>query len=527
MGVSAVASKTKTHPGMLHQSQALEATAADKSEDGHETGGGRPARGNLAGNTVEMDGTERSLTAPGGWPAGASVERKFQNRVLVLGSTNHPLMPCHPARARILLTEGRAVTARHFPFTIRMLDRATGATQPVTVKIDPGAKTTGIVVVRTETTHPTQQHVLFAADLTHRGAQIRDALTQRRSFRRSRRGRNLRYRAPRFLNRTKPQGWLPPSLHHRVQTTMTWVTRLRCWAPITGIAVESVRFDLQKLMDPEISGIEYQQGTLQGYEVREYLLEKHGRKCAYCDATDKPLQVEHMHPKSRGGSDRVANLTLACEDCNLDKDNRTVAEYVQDPARAAKIMADAQKPLVSAAAVNATRNALLSALLATGLPVETGTGGQTKHNRIRLGLPKAHTVDAACVGEVDALTHATLPPLQIRCMGRGSHKRTRCTADGFPRGYLSPQKRHHGFRTGDMVRAVVPSGKRKGTHLGRVAVRATGSFNIQTRHGTVQGVSHRFCRLIQPADGYAYGAAQPPPRGFLPVRKGGVSAASF
>jgi 5-methylcytosine-specific restriction endonuclease McrA len=451
-----------------------------------------------------------------------------QNWVFVLGSTGIPLMPCHPARARKLIGKGRAEVVRVFPFTLRLRDRPTGDTQPLVVKIDPGATTTGIVVARTETPNPNIQHVLFAAELTHRGTQIRDRLTQRRSFRRSRRGRNLRYRAPRFLNRTKLPGWLPPSLMHRVLTTMTWVRRFRRWSPVTGLAVESVRFDLQKLLNPEISGIEYQQGTLLGYEIREYLLEKHGHQCAYCDATDKPLQIEHMHPKSRGGSDRVANLTLACEDCNQDKDNQTVNEYLaHDPARAARITADAQKSLAPAAAVNATRNALLRALRATGLPVETGTGGQTKHNRIRLGLPKEHAVDAACVGEVDALTHATRRPLFIRCAGRGSHKRTRCTADGFPRGYLSPQKVHHGFRTGDMVRAVVPSGKRKGTHLGRVAVRATGNFNLQTVHGTVQGLSHRFCRLIQPADGYAYGATQPPLRGFLPVLKGGVSATSF
>jgi hypothetical protein len=48
---------------------------------------------------------------------------------------------------------------------------------------------------------------------------------------------------------------------------------------------------LQKLENPEISGIAYQQGTLAGYELREYLLEKWGRKCAYCDATNVPLQI--------------------------------------------------------------------------------------------------------------------------------------------------------------------------------------------------------------------------------------------
>jgi hypothetical protein len=111
---------------------------------------------------------------------------------------------------------------------------------------------------------------------------------------------------------------------------------------------------------------------------------------------------------------------------------------------------------------------------------------------------------------------------------RTSHKESGDVArDGFPRGYFSPKKRHHGFQTGDLVRAAVPSGKRKGSYTGRVAVRETGSFNIQTGCGTVQGIAHRFCRLIQPADGYAYGATKPRPRGLLPALKDGASAASF
>jgi 5-methylcytosine-specific restriction endonuclease McrA len=80
--------------------------------------------------------------------------------------------------------------------------------------------------------------------------------------------------------------------------------------------MELVKFDTQLMENPDISGIEYQQGELAGYEVREYLLEKWGRKCAYCSETDLPLQIEHIIPRSRGGSDRVSNLTLACEGCN-------------------------------------------------------------------------------------------------------------------------------------------------------------------------------------------------------------------
>jgi hypothetical protein len=105
-------------------------------------------------------------------------------------------------------------------------------------------------------------------------------------------------------------------LQHRVENTLSWVRKLIRFAPIGLISQELVRFDLQQIENPEISGVEYQQGELQGYEVREYLLNKWDRKCSYCGVENIPLQVEHIHPKSKGESNRVSNLCLACEKCN-------------------------------------------------------------------------------------------------------------------------------------------------------------------------------------------------------------------
>jgi hypothetical protein len=160
--------------------------------------------------------------------------------------------------------------------------------------------------------------------------------------------------------------------------------------------------------------------------------------------------------------------------------------------------------LKDAAAVNATRRALFQALKATRLPVEVATGGRTKWNRSRLGIPKAHALDAACVGHVDVIVDWEQPALAIKATGRGSYCRTRLTKHGFPRGYLMRCKRVRGFQTGDLIRAIVPSGKKSGVHIGRVAVRATASFNIQTPQGAIQGIHARHCALLQRADGYGY-----------------------
>jgi 5-methylcytosine-specific restriction endonuclease McrA len=423
-------------------------------------------------------------------------------------------MPCTEKRGRQMLARGRARVHRLVPLVIRLTDRAakTCALQPLRIKLDPGSKTTGLGLVRDVTVVDaetgelgTGAAVLSLMDLVHRARQISEALTARRSMRRRRRGANLRHRAPRFSNRTKPRGWLAPSLQHRVNTCMTWVARLRRWAPVTALSSELVRFDMQLMQNAEISGVEYQQGALAGYEVREYLLEKWDRTCAYCNAKDTPLQVEHVHPKALGGSNRVSNLTLACEPCNRKKGARDVKEFLgKDPVRLAKILAQAKRPLKDAAAVNATRWALADVLKATGLPVELASGGRTKFNRTRLDIPKAHALDAVCVGEVSAVTRWRQPTLQIKCTGRGSYQRTRLNKYGFPRGFLMRTKRVKGFGTGDMVRAALPRGLKAGVHRGRVAVRASGSFNIQAGSAVVQGISHRHCTLAQRADGYAY-----------------------
>ncbi|MFB9625007.1 RNA-guided endonuclease IscB [Nonomuraea helvata] len=424
--------------------------------------------------------------------------------MFVLASDGTPLDPCHPARARELLTARRAVVARHTPFTIRLKDRTAeqSETQGVEVSLDPGSKHTGISVFRNDAG---TRHGLYAIQLDHRGGKIRDKLTARATSRRGRRSRNLRYRAPRFDNRTRPDGWLAPSLQHRVDTTMSWVARLRRLAPVRLIQVETVRFDTHALATGRpLEGIEYQHGTLHGYEVREYLLEKWGRACAYCPASGVPLNIDHIQPRSRGGSDRISNLCLACIPCNQNKNSMPITEFLSDrPGVLARVLAHAKAPLADAAAVNATRWALYAALTATGLPMRCGSGGRTKWNRHRTGAPKSHTLDALHVGELDRVVSWPGRVLIVTATGRGAYCRTRTDAFGFPRLRLPRIKQSFGYRTGDLVRAIVPKGKHAGTHTGRVAVRSSGSHTVQTPTGLVK-TSHKHLRLLQRADGYAY-----------------------
>jgi 5-methylcytosine-specific restriction endonuclease McrA len=431
--------------------------------------------------------------------------------VYVLDKRKKPLMPCSLKRARQLLDRGRARVHKRYPFTIRLVDRfqEDSVLQPLTLKIDPGSKTTGMTLVREAGPKAEPKaEVVSLIELEPRGEKINKKLKQRAAFRRRRRSANLRYRAPRFNNRRRKKGWLPPSIQHRVDSTLSIVTKLRSLAPVTATAQELVRFDTELIENPEISGVEYQQGTLAGYEVREYLFEKWGRTCVYCDAVNVPLNLDHVIPRSKGGSDRASNLVPACIPCNQNKGAEDMKDFLaRDKSRLERILKQAKQPLKDAAAVNATRWALYGALQLLGLPLSVGTGGRTKFNRHRFFIPKTHALDALCVGNMDTVVQiagSKQSTFDITAHGRGAYQRTRLTKKGFPRGYLMRTKSVHGFQTGDQAKAVVAKGKKQGTYLGRVAVRETGSLNLKTSTATVEGINHNHCRLIQRGDGYGY-----------------------
>ena len=161
------------------------------------------------------------------------------SKVFVLNANKEPLNPVQPGWARKLLKAGQAAVFRRFPFTIILkAEIANPIVQPLRVKLDPGSCTTGIAVV-----NDTTGEVVFGAELEHRGQLIVKRLLDRRGIRRNRRNRKTRYRQPRFLNRRRPLGWLPPSLESRIANVVTWLKRLARWCPVGAISMELVKFD--------------------------------------------------------------------------------------------------------------------------------------------------------------------------------------------------------------------------------------------------------------------------------------------
>jgi 5-methylcytosine-specific restriction endonuclease McrA len=424
-------------------------------------------------------------------------------RIAVLDTTKKTLTPTTPRRARLLLKSGKAAVFKRYPFTIILKREIESPTLPdLKLKIDPGSKTTGVAIVNQES-----GEVVFAAEIEHRGQAIKSRLDARRALRHGRRARKTRYRKPRFDNRKRPEGWLPPSLESRVENVHTWTRRLIRAYPINGIAMELVKFDTQLMQNPEIEGIEYQQGELQGFELREYVLIKFNHKCVYAgddSPCDHALNVDHIIPRSRGGSNRVSNLVCACRKHNEEKNTLSLEEYGRMRGKDfAQVKAWAKAPLKDAAAVNATRWALFNRLKCRELPIGTGSGGLTKFNRRLRGLPKAHWIDAACVGKEtpEKLDISNVHPLRIKAMGHGSRQMCRTDKYGFPKAHRTHKTMFMGFQTGDVVKADIPGGKYAGSHIGRLsAVRQRPSF-------TLNGFdAHpKYLKQIHRADGYEYG----------------------
>jgi 5-methylcytosine-specific restriction endonuclease McrA len=339
-----------------------------------------------------------------------------------------PLMPTTPTKAKKLLRQGKAKVIQRAPFTIQLL-YATGETkQPITLGIDPGYKTIGFSAVTAKTE-------LIAGEAPLR-TDIPKLLKEKAMYRRQKRSRHHWYRQARFNNRKRTEKQLPPSLQQKLDSHIRLAQKLQRILPITKVIVEVAAFDTQKMMNTEISGVEYQQGTLQGYEIREYLLEKWGRKCAYCKKQNIPLEIEHIIPKSRGGTDSVNNLTLACHDCNQQKNNLTAAEFGY-----LEIQQQAQETLKQTPFMN-----VINARIKELLNCEITYGYVTKNNRIAQGLEKTHVNDAFTIAKgIEQQRSLTY----IVTQRRRNNRALQVNRKGFK---PSIRRKRHIFQSGDLVR---------------------------------------------------------------------------
>ena len=465
--------------------------------------------------------------------------------VIALDKHKRPMGFVTPNRARHLLSSGRAVVHMMYPFTIRIKDvdsRLFEKQKEYHIKIDPGSKYTGIAIIEKDT-----NIVVFFAQIEHRGDAVRAALYTRNKVRRNRRNRETRYRHPKWDNKYKkknskykaesprPEGWLPPSVPSVADNIINWCLKLSKLINITKASIEYVKFDTQLMDNPESEGVEYQHGTLFGYEVKEYLLNRYGHVCQYCGGTtgDNILEWEHVISKHNGGTDKVSNAALACQTCNKDKDSSNLDQWLaklkaeENPSELTKKRIECISAFLDghplkaknyAAWVNSYRNYLIHNAFQIVDDIEFASGGRTKYNRIEvLKLPKDHHIDALCVGEVptEGFKNLNQPVLYIKAQGRGNRLRGNTNACGVitkkykdrAKGFIKRDKTGnitHSFMSGDIVKANVPKGKYAGEYTGRITIRKTGTFALATTTGQKFDVNYKYCKTIHRNDGYNY-----------------------
>ncbi len=188
----------------------------------------------------------------------------------IVNRHGQPLMPCSPRKARLLLKAGKAKVIKMVPFTLQLRYGSSDYKQEVSLGIDAGTRHLGVSAT-------TEKAVLFEAEVQAR-TDIQALLATRRQFRRARRSRKTRYRKSRFRNRRKPEGWLAPSVEHKVAVHLKTIRLIHQILPVSQTTIEAAQFDLQKLTNPEIEGKHYQEGPQLGFwNTREYVLWRGGR----------------------------------------------------------------------------------------------------------------------------------------------------------------------------------------------------------------------------------------------------------
>jgi HNH endonuclease len=417
--------------------------------------------------------------------------------VLVIDKRKRPCNAISEAYARILLYSKQAVIHKRFPFTIRLKnDEAVLKNNSYIVKLDPGSRITGVAIT------DDKGSVVMLAELEHRGHIIKRNLDKRRVIRRSRRNRKTRYREARFLNRTRPEGWIAPSVKSRADNVINFIRKYKKLLNISKVEIERVSFDTAQMSsEGELYGIDYQQGSLYQTKLRNFIFSRSKGKCSYCD--EKASEIDHIVPRSKGGTDSIDNLTATCRACNEKKSNLSLKEFGKLVGKDFSKLEPKALPK-HASIVQSARNYMIKEISKLVADTKSYDAWLTKYNREELGVPKQHYYDALSVGNVQDYKFLTDKVLTISAKGRGSRQMCRMDRFGFPRTSPKGSKSVKGFQTGDIVKAVVPSGLKAGEYLGRVVVRSRGSFDIEANGKVVQSIGYKHCRIIQRNDGYSY-----------------------
>ena len=365
-----------------------------------------------------------------------SSDLRVQNIVYVLNVRGEPLMPTYQQKASKLLKQGKATVLSRKPFTVQLKHPSGESKQPIILGIDPGYQKVGISAT-------SSKKELFSAEVTLR-TDIPKKLQNKKMYRRTRRNK-LWHRKPRFLNRSKPKGWLAPSIQHKLDSHVRIVEKIKQLLPITETIVEVANFDIQRIKNPEIKCEEYQQGVQLGFwNVREYVLHRDNHTCQHCKGKkkDKILQVHHINGKKDGATNRPEELLTVCKTCH--EEHHTGIDII--PKKKIKNF----KP--------ETFMTMVRWKIVNALKCEHTYGYVTKHNRIKQGLPKSHVNDAFIIAGGTIQKRCNL------CITRQVRRNNRClqiNRNGFR---PSIRRKRYTLQSNDLVRYSNKSCRTRGVH---------------------------------------------------------------
>ena len=366
--------------------------------------------------------------------------------VFTINKNGEKLMPCKPSKARKLLRDNKAKIVSYKPFTIQLLYGSSGYKQDVNLGIDLGAKHIGVAIT-------TEGKVLAKGKIELRD-DVSSFLKTRKIYRRSRRGRKTRYREPRFLNRTKSKkkDWLPPSIQSRIDNTFMWIDRFCNLLPNPSLIIEVGKFDAQKMINPDIGGVDYQKGQTYGYhDVRYFVFARDNYTCQVCKKKNKILQTHHIVYTSKGGSDRADNLITVCTDCHTSKNHKKGGVLYEWMTKDKKVKSYKETPFM---------NTLRLRVFDKYPNASITYGSTTTPRRKELGLGKTHYNDAIAISGISHIkkdTNSVFKIKQFRKKKRSLHEATARKGRKTPN---TTQKRNNknikyqnGFYLNDKVRA--------------------------------------------------------------------------
>lgn len=397
--------------------------------------------------------------------------------VYVLNKKGKALMPCKPQKARKLLKNNKAKVVNRTPFTIQLLYGSSGYKQQINLGVDAGSRYIGLSAT-------TKKKELFKAEVELR-QDISKLLENRRSLRRSRRHRKLRYRPVRFNNRKK-KGKVAPTIQHKIDCHITIIRKVCSILPVVNIIIETAEFDIHKLKNPNISSKEYQNGEQKDfYNVKAVVLNRDDYKCQICGAKDIRLEIHHIQYRSKGGSNRIDNLVTLCSNCH-SKIHSGELEFNRSV-----------KSFKHASHMNIMKKRLIQSLKNEFDNVFETFGYLTKYNREKLNISKSHSSDAFVISSNFNAKRIDVEYQykKVRRHNRQLHKSK--PSKGAKRRRNQSNYIINGFRRFDKVIY-------DGIECFITGKRTSGYFQLKTFDGTVisQSVSSKKLKLLEPIKGW-------------------------